>query len=238
MPTVSVIIPQYHHEAYLMDAVQSIVNQTFLDWELIILNDDSGINLLPYERLDSRIQVFQTGGRKGQPYRLNQGIRPARGEYIAFLDADDIAIPQRLMLSIIFMKKHNLDMMYGDNIILKPDGRRYYGASTNWDPELLKKRTITCFSSIMVRREIALKCPFPEDVGQGNDRIWTIDVSRVTDAIARLPLPFYYHLDYTSQFHGKLYIDFALGRKINSFLARIEREYQRRKLQKEVDKWI
>jgi len=98
MPKVSVILPVYNAEKYLAAAIDSILNQTFTDFELLLVNDgstDSSETIIQRYN-DPRIVYVQNEQNEGLIYSLNKAIDLARGEYIARMDADDIAMPARL----------------------------------------------------------------------------------------------------------------------------------------------
>lgn len=92
---ISVIIPIYNVESYLRQCLDSIVNQTFQDIEIICINDkstDSSLSILnDYAQKDSRIIILENDERKGQAFSRNKGIEIAKGEFIGFIDADDWA---------------------------------------------------------------------------------------------------------------------------------------------------
>jgi len=106
-PLVSVILPTYNAAAYLDKAVDSILTQHYRHFELIIVNDgstDNTQNLLARYQ-DPRITVINQANL-GLPKALNQGIRMAKGKYIARQDADDISLPERLSEQIAFMEQN------------------------------------------------------------------------------------------------------------------------------------
>lgn len=106
-PRVSVVMSVYNGEKYLQEAVGSILNQTFDDFEFIIIDDgsrDSTPGLLArYERCDPRFLIHRFEENHGLSPSLNFGIESARGEYIARMDADDISLPNRLQEQVSFM---------------------------------------------------------------------------------------------------------------------------------------
>lgn len=112
-PVLSVLLPVYNSERYIKEAVNSILNQTFKDFELIIINDGSTdkssdiINNLVEK--DPRIRLISREN-KGLVYSLNEGIEQARGEFIARMDADDICLPRRFEIQLDYIKKNNLDL--------------------------------------------------------------------------------------------------------------------------------
>lgn len=106
MPRVTVVMPVFNAEAYVPMAIRSILNQTFVEWELIVVNDGSSDRtcaiIFEFARQDSRIRVLhQANG--GIAKARNAGWRAARGYYIAWLDADDIAMPDRLAIQVVFL---------------------------------------------------------------------------------------------------------------------------------------
>lgn len=110
-PEISVIMSVYNGEKYLSEAVDSICGQTFQDWELIVINDcsaDSTAQILEkYAASDNRIRVYTNEYNLKLPASLNKAIGLARGRYIARMDADDIALPERLEKQLEFMKAHS-----------------------------------------------------------------------------------------------------------------------------------
>lgn len=94
---VSVIIPVYNKEHYVFETLQSLLEQTFSDWEAIVIDDGSKDNSADIVKCikDPRIQFFQQSNH-GVSYTRNKGIEMARGEFIAFLDADDTWFPDYL----------------------------------------------------------------------------------------------------------------------------------------------
>ncbi len=107
-PDISVILPAYNCAAYLQEAVQSVLNQTFLNFELIIINDGSsdGTEKIILSYNDDRIVYVKNVQNKGLIYSLNKGIDTAKGKYIARMDADDISLPERLAKQKDFLDKN------------------------------------------------------------------------------------------------------------------------------------
>ena len=97
-PKVSVVIPTYNREKTLPRAVESVINQTYTNWELIIVDDASKDNTekLVKKYLSEKIKYFKNPENKQKSYSRNYGIKQARGEFIAFLDSDDEWLPEKL----------------------------------------------------------------------------------------------------------------------------------------------
>src|SRR5262249_25956297 len=109
LPTVSVVMPVYNTEVFLADAIDSIVAQTFTDWELICVDDgssDGSLDVLRrYERADPRMRVVSRRNTCVARAR-NDGMAVARGRYIAAMDSDDVALPERLRRQVDYMDSH------------------------------------------------------------------------------------------------------------------------------------
>ncbi|KHD38314.1 glycosyl transferase [Clostridium acetobutylicum] len=109
MAKVSVVMPVYNSEKYLKESIESILNQSYSDFEFIIINDGSTDNsfkiIKEYAKLDKRINVISREN-KGIVYSLNEAIQLAKGEYIARMDADDISAPKRIEKQLSFLKSH------------------------------------------------------------------------------------------------------------------------------------
>ncbi|MBO5408375.1 MAG: glycosyltransferase [Clostridia bacterium] len=109
-PKISVIMSVYNGEDYLAETIDSILAQTFSDWELVVINDcskDSTAEILAtYATKDSRIKVHTNEGNLRLPKSLNKAISLSSGKYIARMDADDICLPNRLEVQYRFMEEH------------------------------------------------------------------------------------------------------------------------------------
>ena len=113
---ISVIMPTYNRPLQIRDAIQSVLNQTFQDFELIIIND-GGTNEVKktVDAFDSpKIKYFKLKTNKGLAGALNEGILRARGEYIAYLDDDDIYYPDHFNDLTGHQRKHNYDFVYSN----------------------------------------------------------------------------------------------------------------------------
>lgn len=121
---ITVGIPFYNAEKYLGDAILSVINQTYTDWQLILVDDGSTDNSLEIAKsfVNDKISVVQDGMNKGLVYRLNQIVGLADGDYYARMDADDIMHFQRLERQILFLKNNsNIDVI----------GSSYYAIDSN-----------------------------------------------------------------------------------------------------------
>lgn len=112
---VSVIVPNYNRESTLRQTIESVLNQTYTNWELIIVDDgstdDSWMIISEFERMDKRILAFQRDNEpKGPSSCRNIGIKQARGKYLIFLDSDDVFSEHCLSGRVEFMdEKSDLD---------------------------------------------------------------------------------------------------------------------------------
>jgi len=108
LPTVSVIIPAYGHESYILDALESVFQQTFSDYEVIVVNDGSpdgtAMVLQPSIR-KGRIRYIEQSN-SGQSSARNRGLREAKGEFIAFLDDDDLWPADKLEWQVEYLQSH------------------------------------------------------------------------------------------------------------------------------------
>lgn len=118
-PMVSVVMPVYNGSKYLKEAIDSILNQTFTNFELIIINDGSTDNSedIIFSYQDRRIYYLKNEHNKGICITLNRGLDNARGKYIARMDCDDISMPQRLAKQVNYLERHRDVGALGTDII-------------------------------------------------------------------------------------------------------------------------
>lgn len=112
-PLVSVIMAACNAEKYIDEAILSIKNQTYTNWELIIIddksNDRTSLIIGNYSKEDKRIKIVRNIIREGQALARNKGVATSNGKYIAILDSDDIALSSRLAIQVEFME-NNMDV--------------------------------------------------------------------------------------------------------------------------------
>lgn len=108
MPKVTVLIPFYNRASYLGQAIESVLHQTFTDFELLAIDDGSSDDsaAVVSSFADPRIRMLRNKTNLGIPATRNRGAREARGEYLAFLDSDDVALPERLAQQLAFLETH------------------------------------------------------------------------------------------------------------------------------------
>lgn len=108
LPTLSIILPVFNAEKYIAKSIESILSQTFSDYELIIINDGSNDDTLRIAQsyTDERIKIYSNQQNQGLIPTLNWGFRLAKGNLIARMDADDMSDKHRLELQFNFMKAH------------------------------------------------------------------------------------------------------------------------------------
>lgn len=120
-PVISVITPVYNNAPYMREAIDSILNQTFGDFEYILVNDGSTDNSLEileeYAQKDERIHIASHGNR-GYIAALNEGLSVARAEYIARMDADDVALPDRFEKQLAYLRAHPECVVVGGRVLL------------------------------------------------------------------------------------------------------------------------
>ena len=124
-PLVSVIMPVYNGEKFISEAVQSIIGQSYNNWEIVAINDastDSSVEILK-EFNETRIRIYENESNKGISYSRNRAIDLAKGKYIALMDNDDVSLPDRLSEQANYMENHeDIDVLSGANKIIDEKG--------------------------------------------------------------------------------------------------------------------
>lgn len=164
-PLVSVIMPAYNSEKYIAEAIDSILGQTFQDFELIIIDDCCKDHTAEIVRgyTDDRIVFIQNEVNKGFLYGLNYGIEIARGKYIARLDDDDTSYPDRLQKQVDYLDEHEDVVLVGTRIDEKRNGViceqmvTPIGTSNQIRFELFYENGSIAHSSFMMRKEVLEK---------------------------------------------------------------------------------
>lgn len=119
-PTISILLPTYNAGQSLALSVESIINQNYKKWTLLVLDDGSSDNSLKMlsHLNDKRIKIIKNKFNKGISYRLNQGIKLSKTKYIARMDSDDISFPDRLEKQFNFLEKNKeIDLVSSKAVI-------------------------------------------------------------------------------------------------------------------------
>jgi len=124
VPVVTVVLPVFNAGRFLRAAVQSIAQQTYRDWELLIIDDgstDAALETIS-DIDDTRIRIVRDGSNKGLAARLNEGIDLARGLFFARMDQDDIAYPERLARQVQTLEENpGLDLVAARCLTISPE---------------------------------------------------------------------------------------------------------------------
>lgn len=160
---ISVIMPAYNAEKYIEESIKSVINQTYTNIELIIVNDcskDKTQEIIDkWSKEDSRIKKYINEKNSGVAYTRNYGIQKSTGEWIAFLDSDDLWTKDKLQKQIELIVNNNMEpaIIYTASQFIDENGEKYnyiMNVPKNIEyKELLKQNVISC-SSVLVKKEI------------------------------------------------------------------------------------
>jgi len=183
-PAISVVMPVYNAERYLHEAIESILNQTFTNYELIIINDGSSDSseeiILSYK--DQRIKYLKNRRNLRLPQTLNKAIKLAEGRYIARMDADDISLPERLKEQYSFMEKNKEIGVCGTwakTIGAKGANWKYYVEDSKIKACLLFNSSFL-HSSVVIRAEIIKKHFYKDIYLFAQDYGLWVEISKIT----------------------------------------------------------
>lgn len=200
-PLVSVLMPVYNGETTIQFAVRSLLLQSWENWECIIVNDGStdGTKDIVETLVDNRFKVINLSKNKGRGYAREVALENANGDYITYLDADDLIHSEKLYVQTLFLEKHqDIDLVGCGGITM----------SKNYTPQRIlsmydiQKSSSTykygdplplLMASIMVRNSLAKEITYDHDLDVGEDFDY---ISRYLDGgkFACLPFPYYYYL--------------------------------------------
>ena len=155
-PLVSVLMPAYNAARHLSESIESVRCQSFVDWELIVIDDGSQDETAEIAKRfavsDARVRVIsQANG--GQASARNSGLAGARGDLIAFLDADDLWVSDKLERQVAVMEKTNVDLVYTDGEFFSDEGE--LGENDGFDIVPGKVEGANMFSLLFQRNRIA-----------------------------------------------------------------------------------
>ncbi|TBN00175.1 glycosyltransferase family 2 protein [Hyunsoonleella flava] len=144
---VSIITPTYNSERFIKATIQSVLSQTYTNWELLIIDDASTDGTLEiingFISKQKNINVLQNQVNQGAAVSRNLGIKKASGDFIAFLDSDDLWKPSKLEKQVEFMIKHNIDVCFSSYDLMDENGKLLY-KTVKALPKLTYKKFLKC----------------------------------------------------------------------------------------------
>ena len=158
---VSIITPSHNAEKFIALTIESVLAQTYQEWEMIVVDDLSSDNTVQviedYAQNDPRIKLIKLEQKSGPAVARNRAIEASRGQYIAFLDADDLWMPEKLEKQISFMIKHDLAFTYSSYKVINVEDEALTTFVTL--PEIsyesmLKTCSVGCLTAVYDREKI------------------------------------------------------------------------------------
>ena len=173
-------MPVHNGEKYIREAIESILAQTFTDFELLVIDDSSTDKSVEIAKTygDPRIRLLKNEAGRGVVGARNTGLIHARGEYIAPMDCDDIAHPEKLAIQVAFLDGHPDVGMVGSGIeLIDEEGRSLKGAARYTSPPemirpILLFHNYFCQSSVLVRARILPEEPYRNYPGTEDYDMW------------------------------------------------------------------
>lgn len=219
-PVVSVVLPFYRNPL-VVEAVESILSQTLADLEVIAVDDgsDNGVAELLSTITDPRFHLVVRPSNGGVSAARNDGVRLAKGRYIAFQDSDDISYPTRLERQVEALEA-NPSLVGCGSACHYGDGKRNHvlpgdAVSLRWEM-IFNSHVI--FPTVMVRSAVAKENPFPE-IPASEDYLWLHQVMRSGDFLNLPEILFHYRMQQTSLSKLKVEAQIANGNRCRSLFA-------------------
>lgn len=176
---VSIIMPAYNCEKYVVEAIESVLKQTYSNFELIVIDDgskDSTLKIInDYAEKDTRVKALQNEKNSGVSATRNRGISIAKGNWIAFLDSDDIWTEEKLEKQMNYANINNADFIFTGSSYIDEEGKPYSGIFEVPEKvsykKLLRQNVITC-SSVLVKKKYFENVKMEKDEMHEDYAVW------------------------------------------------------------------
>ena len=184
-PLVSVIMPSYNSARFVSEAIKSVMNQTYQNWELLITDDcskDNSVEVInKYTAQDSRVKLEALKKNVGAASARNISLEKAKGEYIAFLDSDDTWNLDKLEYQIDFMRKRNLPFTFSNYEIMEENGdkqNKIISVPTELSYKQYLKNTIIGCLTVVINRKIVGDFQMPLIKSSHDMALWLLIMKR------------------------------------------------------------
>lgn len=177
---VSIVMPTHNDEKFVKDTITSVLNQSFDDFELIIIDDNSTDETADIIKTfsDKRIKLIVNENNRGAAFSRNVGLSLATGEFIAFLDGDDRWYPDKLKLQLQFMEENNYVFSYTDYELIDEENNKmgiYYTGPMKVSYRKFVRIDYVGTSTVMYKRSVYPDLQIPSDILKRNDdALWLL----------------------------------------------------------------
>ena len=187
MTKVSIILPFFENKKWLLEAIESVSNQAFKDYEIILINDGSNENIIKYIKNISNI-IYLRQENKGPSSARNLGIKISHGEYIAFLDSDDLFLPDKLEFQISLMDSFkDAILIHSSYLRINGEGREIEVINSGKFsgkvyPQIIHNCPIAT-PTVMVRKNSIVPIKFDNNIRFGEDIILWSKIAKNSEII-------------------------------------------------------
>lgn len=176
---VSIVMPAYNCEKYVVEAINSILAQTYRNWELLVLDDGFKDNTLriieEFSQKDSRIKALPNGKNIGVSATRNRGIELASGEWIAFLDSDDMWKPEKLEKQFEIVEKEAAEFLFTGSSYINEEGEAYkeiFEVPEKITYKKLRNQNVISCSSVLVKKKYFEHIKMEKDEMHEDYAVW------------------------------------------------------------------
>ena len=189
IPEISIITANYNSEKFIVETIESVKNQTFKNWEMIIIDDnssDKGVEVIEaYCLQDNRIKLLKNKTNLGPAKTRNRGLEMTKGRYVCFLDSDDIWYEMFLETSLNFLQKNNVAFVFSSydrrDENLKEDKGTFFVPQKVSYADILKTCPISCLTA-MYDTSVTGKVLMPDILKRQDFALWLQILKKVSFA--------------------------------------------------------
>ncbi len=174
-PLISIITPNYNCARFIAQTIESVLAQTYTNWEMLIVDDcstDGSYEIAQgYAEKDSRIKVFRNEKNSGTAVSRNRAIEASSGEYVAFLDSDDLWLPEKLERQLKFMQENNCDFSFTEYEHIDEENKSLHQIANVTKQLSYRKMLMHCWPgclTVMYNQNVTGKI-YAEDIKKNND---------------------------------------------------------------------
>lgn len=188
---ISIVVTSYNYQKYIKDTINSVVNQTYKDWELIVIDDastDCSVDIIKeFIKNDNRIKLIENSKNSGLKFSLQKAVKEASGEWIAFLESDDLWREDYLCKKVeLISNKEPFGLIYNDvELFGEPEARNFPKTNgkfpRNMFYEFGTKNPILTMSCVMLKKNLLELIDFNTPIDKLLDWYIYIQLARITD---------------------------------------------------------